>query len=389
MLEVESAVVRRSVSRTDKAVPPRPKWLPKRQHDSRYDLDQAIDVADVPLERKQSWQQDTTAFLVSLSLHVMVLLVIWQVFRFVMEPVPTTYVISTEFDSKDGTETELLTLVDSPVPQSQPVANLAGAVAITETMAGDTQFGGHQPIVGGGGGVGFFGAEASGDSVVFVVDKSGSMSHGGRMEAAKLELANALQQLRPYQRFYVIFYSNEADRMLAPSSPEALLPASQQNLQDVIRWISEEVKAGGGTQPRDSLLAALEMEPDIIFFLTDGDVDGSTAATVHLHNGHGTIIHTLCLSEDYGETVMQRIAHENRGRYRFVETYGPSSEARSPQSIQEEKIADVKLRTALRHLDQGRTRTGQRWLVKLIKDHPGTPQAREAQQKLISLGLTP
>ncbi|MCA9074317.1 MAG: VWA domain-containing protein [Planctomycetaceae bacterium] len=391
MMDVDTLVDRRSVRSKDESVPQRPKWMPKRvspvvvRARMRRELPFVVHLLNKPSFRHR--RQDTTAFVFSLLIHVMMILVGFQLLRYVTQPatIQSEFIINTEFDQGDGVETELLSLVDSPVPRIQPVANLAGAIEVANAMVGDAYRGGDRPIVGGGGGFGFFGAKAAGDSVVFVVDRSGSMADQGRMEAAKEELTLAIQQLQPYQQFYVIFYSNKMFRMLAPDPPENLLPASPENVQRVIDWIDNDLQVGGGTEPLTSLLAALKMKPNVIFFLTDGDVDSSTAATVHLNNAHGTIIHTICLSEEYGEAVMQRIALENNGRYRFVETASLTRGAFDTQTTQDENIAAAKLKTARRHLEQGHTRTGQRWLVKLIKDHPDTPQAREAEQMLASI----
>ncbi len=392
MLDVDTAIERHSVPHAETSIPPRPQWLPKRPRPATarpLDNRETPSVADLLTKQSsRSWRQDTTPFLVSLLLHLMVLLVIWQMFRFVMRPEPVGYVITTEFDTGDGAETDLLTMVDSPIPKVQPVDQKAAAVDVTRVHVGKGPTSGEQATVGGGGEVGFFGAKASANSVLFVVDKSGSMAGQGRIEAAKQELVNALQQLQPSQRFYVIFYSSHMHRMLDPAPPEQLLPATRRNVGRVLAWINRDVHAGGDTQPLDSLLTALKMQPEVIFFLTDGDVNPAAAATVHLSNAHGSVIHTLCLSEDYGEQVMRRIAKENKGRYRFVETDGFAPATSPTQKTRDEKIAAAKLKTAEHHLREGRPRTGQRWLERIIKDHPNTPTARQAQQRLESIRLT-
>ncbi len=382
---------------TNQSLPPRPKWLSERSAlpaSQSSDSPETSIVTDEPLQGRQGdWRQDATAFVVSLAVHLMLLLVVWQMFRFVMQPRSPGIVITSEIDTgEDGAESQVLTLIDSTVPMVQPVAvQHATAVDITPLHIGSGAPGGVEATIGGGGGIGFFGARAEANSVVFVVDKSGSMSNQMRLDTAKLELSNALQQLKPHQKFYVIFYDNDMLRMLAPAAPPRMQFATRSNVSRFLNWLSSHVEPGGGTVPRESLLTALELQPEVIFFLTDGDSAPQTAATVHLQNAQDTIIHTLCFSNDYGEQVMRRIAQENRGRYRFVDADTVAAVQRERERIQQEvldeQVASTMLQNARRHREQGRSSTSTRLLQKLIDQFPDTPQARQAEGLVQSLNV--
>ncbi len=394
-------------------VPPRPQWLPNPRpatplrptshpNTSTPPASRSltgpltlIDTEESSTERPRDWRQDATAFLVSLAVHLMIALVVWQMFRFVMRPSSTGFVITSEIDTGLNTaESDKLTMIDSPVPQVQTVAMPhATAVEIVPVHIGSGAPSGVQATIGGGGGggggIGFFGARAEAKSFVFVVDKSGSMANALRLETAKLELAGALRALEPDQEFYVIFYDDQMLRMLAPHAPPRLQRATRRNVSLFLDWVGSHVQPGGGTVPLESLLTALELQPEVIFFLTDGDIDPATAAMVHLRNTHDTVIHTLCFSNDYGEQVMRQIADENRGRYRFVDDQTAIAQQqereRLERTAQQEQAARAKLQNARRHLELGRTATGISLLRKLIDEFPDTAPAREAEPLLQTL----
>src|SRR6266436_244295 len=70
----------------------------------------------------------------------------------------------------------------------------------------------------------FFGVKATGRRFVFIVDSSNSM-RGGKFDAAKEELLYSIRRLSKEQAFYVIFFDQNAERMLLPPSKEPpLLP---------------------------------------------------------------------------------------------------------------------------------------------------------------------
>jgi hypothetical protein len=63
---------------------------------------------------------------------------------------------------------------------------------------------------------------------------------------------------------------------------------------------------------------ALEMKPDVIFFLSDGAFVRTARTVAKEANRHGTIIHTIAFEYDGGQVLLKGIAEDNHGRYRFV-----------------------------------------------------------------------
>jgi len=138
----------------------------------------------------------------------------------------------------------------------------------------------------------FFGLRPWTDRVVFVIDRSGSMSYpfgpgadhspkdaeSSRYEAAISQLVDFLEELGPLTKFDVVLFSNGAQRWR-----RELVPVTKENLRSVSSWAIAE-DTGGGTQLRAGieLSASLkrgrpldleELEADTVIVLCDGDTD--------------------------------------------------------------------------------------------------------------------
>ena len=161
----------------------------------------------------------------------------------------------------------------------------------------------------------FFGKEVQANSVAFVIDASKSMS-GMRFQRARMELLNALNKLEPNQRFFVVFYTNETYPMFFPDNTIELIPADQRNLGRVRNWIAQS-QVQGGTQPQLAIALTLKLKPDVVFFLSDGDIPFETQGIARFHN-RGSAVHTITFGSDVGAGIMRQIALRNGGEYRFI-----------------------------------------------------------------------
>lgn len=179
-------------------------------------------------------------------------------------------------------------------------------------MPGEGVLGSALSSDGTGAGSGFFGVRAAGRKFVYVVDASGSME-GRRFRRARYELTNSIRKLRSHQQFYVIFYNYDAHTM--PMSE--LVPASKDNLEKVREWI-RQFRPVGPTFPGNALHKALELEPDAIYFLSDGMFDADVIEATRRANASKIAIHTICFEDRIGEPVLQVLAAQNGGKYRFV-----------------------------------------------------------------------
>ena len=213
-------------------------------------------------------------------------------------------------------------------------ATLTSALAATDRKIGGT--GG----VGGGGGMGaeigeslsklganFFGSYAQGERFVFVLDSSRSML-GDRWIYACQELMDSVGRLEPHQRFYVICFDDKTTCMFnSPASKARYYENDESVRKRLKRWLASK-QLGPGTYPAKAMTMALEMRPDAIFFLSDGELRDNTLFRLREINGFSTErrqipVHTIHLMSAEGRATLQLIATENSGT--FTPVLGASS----------------------------------------------------------------
>ncbi len=172
--------------------------------------------------------------------------------------------------------------------------------------------------------VDFFGVKGKGNSFVFIVDCSGSMTEQAgettRFQRARSELHSALQQLTDHQKFYVIFYNTGTFPQPFPRRNPGMLPGSWAARSVIRPWI-QEVQAGGGTQPQESFRVAFPLKPDVIFFLTDGEIPAETREIAFKGNQNRAEIDTIgfCVKDTSG--ILKGIARDHHGQYQYVPPY--------------------------------------------------------------------
>jgi hypothetical protein len=183
-----------------------------------------------------------------------------------------------------------------------------------------------------GGGQGFMGLDTgtAGDGgdvyrIAFVCDSSGSM--GGEPQFLLFqELKNAVEPLEVTQQFNVVFFSGDDYRVAFPGE---LKPATGR-FKDQMRDFLDGIAMDGNTNPVPALRAAFEMrpQPQLIFFLTDGQFDGivsyedviNTIDQLREQSSAPPIINTIQFinRNERAEEVLQDIARRTGGEYVFV-----------------------------------------------------------------------
>ncbi|MGE0193665.1 MAG: VWA domain-containing protein [Planctomycetota bacterium] len=221
----------------------------------------------------------------------------------------------------------------------------------------------------------FYDIPTESQAIVFVLDRSGSMTEpagekarekddkpkgpvtggggaggkgdadeavGGetRMEVAKNKLAQCVAHLAKDVRFALVFYSS--DVVVWKEAP-AMEPASAQNKEDATRWFME-LKPQGATLMFDALLKALEYadsDPkakgrkknasggaNTIFLLSDGaptDASGQPSEEVtregmarflEANQIYRCVVHTIGIGPKHNRTLMQQLAAATGGEYR-------------------------------------------------------------------------
>jgi hypothetical protein len=179
----------------------------------------------------------------------------------------------------------------------------------------------------------FCGVDGGGSHFVYLVDSSGSMGDG--FQSARNELLNSIDQLKPDQRFYVVFFDEEPDymRLMDPNvNDTASVMATPQNKQRLRKW-AMTVEMNKGKAPYQILPFALSLRPDVIFLLSDGEFPSAIEEILREQNrqenlfgesGPISIVHTIRYHGREGqegqnaEATMVKIAKENGGQYRHV-----------------------------------------------------------------------
>ncbi len=209
--------------------------------------------------------------------------------------------------------------VEAVAPQA---LDLLGSGAVP-TLGGSGDGTGGEPGLGGGGaGTSFFGVSSKGTRFAYIVDRSGSMGQSRKLRVAMRELARSIGSLPDYAYFYVVLFSAD---LSVPPMQRGWTRARKTTTRHLIRWLNQ-VDPGGGTVPGPAFyqVFALDLRPDVIFFLTDGEISGFTAADVAglTSRGKRVIINTIAFGDPASQELLRQIAGQSGGVYRFVPTEG-------------------------------------------------------------------
>lgn len=181
---------------------------------------------------------------------------------------------------------------------------------------------------------GFFGIEATGNRIVYIIDMSPSMEAGQyqtRFERAVAEVLKSIDQLRDDQEFFVFLFCFEVRPMTFAGKGRFCLP-TKSNKTALSKWLNK-VRLGPGTDPREALVAALKMKPSCCFLLSDGEFNGrrygtgkygggrgapTAVALAKKYNRSGCPIHTIGLEDEGSQLDMTQIAEDSNGIYKFI-----------------------------------------------------------------------
>ena len=162
----------------------------------------------------------------------------------------------------------------------------------------------------------FFGlgrTERGARSVVYVVDRSGSMLD--TFVHVREELKRSISELRRSQKFHVIFF-NAGDPLEAP--PQRLVSAIAAQKAAFFEFL-QSVYPEGSTHPERAMRRALALEPDILYFLTDGEFDPGLLPKLQEWNRERRVrIYTIAYFDESGARLLESIAREHGGAFKYV-----------------------------------------------------------------------
>ena len=216
---------------------------------------------------------------------------------------------------------------------------------------------------GGGGGASFFNQKVKAERICFVIDYSASM-RGKRFELLKVELARSVAALPDSIEYQLVFFAGPAWvagcdlqmngrgaavveydggkyewigksatdwRTENEKLPTPLwLKATNKNLKESLKII-EETKLVYGTAWQAPLEMALAMEPqpDIIFFMTDGSCGGKSAQIAEeiakKAKKKDIVINAIAMMSPSARDAMGSLAEITGGQFSMVDESGKSN----------------------------------------------------------------
>ncbi len=168
----------------------------------------------------------------------------------------------------------------------------------------------------------YYGIPLCAKRVVFVLDTSGSM-RGQPLEAAKMALLKTVESLPEAVNFDIVMFDKTAT-VWQPRLVPATLPLKQMAAQTVIARGMQV-----GTASHAALNAAFNLDPEVIYFLSDGEpTDGQPVQIVEAMSERNRTrritIHTIGVVTQRGGGAgltffMKPLAEHNWGLFRLVE----------------------------------------------------------------------
>ena len=171
----------------------------------------------------------------------------------------------------------------------------------------------------------FMNIVGTGKNFVYVIDTSSSMGHGSRLALAKSQLLGSIRRLKPAQNFQVLFYNEIIDPMrFRGRADQDMFPATAVHLHLAKAEIDRRTPSSG-THHYTPIIHALRLEPDVVYFLTDGDKPRLSAAelrNVRRANRSGAQIHVVEFAtgpqESRDLTWLQLLAQQSGGKYNRI-----------------------------------------------------------------------
>lgn len=327
---------------------------------------------------RDRYLQRISGFLLSLVLHLVALVVLALIIQRVVPSEPLQITLASADQQSPWSSTEELASISSVQFANADVADAtmmdeAVAVEIVDIVEDDldmrlpgtpiTESVSESPSAPDGSGqingdskskntkIQFFGAEAYGNSFVFVLDISASMAarHGLRLRRATMELIGSINQLNDEQFFSVVLYSTRATPMFLAGNVPEMRQATARNKQAAVNWLRYHAHPNGGTLPAHALHIAGNLKPDAVFFLSDGEflygqvpqfgnelnaffqsfgtaraaipnvpvIASDPQAVLSAYDPKITV-HTIAFESTTSRALMELIAREKGGQHRFI-----------------------------------------------------------------------
>jgi hypothetical protein len=223
----------------------------------------------------------------------------------------------------DGPPTDPSSALPSPLDVIGPGALDQGGVGSAVGAAAGPPS--NARALGGKARTGVFGIEGEGYKFVYVFDRSASMGGAERdlLGAAKSQLSASLESLEKTHQFQIIFYNDRLTKFNPSGDRYRLVWATDQNKALAARFLGS-VTAAGATEHEQALTAAIKLQPDVIFFLTDADEPkmGPGQLEKIRRRAVGITIHAIEFgigSQQDPNNFLVKLARQNGGRHGYID----------------------------------------------------------------------
>jgi hypothetical protein len=190
--------------------------------------------------------------------------------------------------------------------------------------------------IGPGSQTGVFGLRDEGSRIVYVFDRSESMNSvftldigDGRnvsatfLEAAKEELSKSISELSSGSQFQMIFYNSFPLPFPGKYNKDGLCEADAETKETAQQFVYQLI-AERNTNHLDALAMALELKPDVIFLMTDGEAkDDPTTGDIRkiqrIARRAGTRINVIhFVFEDRSNSTLESLAKRTGGQFKMI-----------------------------------------------------------------------
>jgi hypothetical protein len=184
----------------------------------------------------------------------------------------------------------------------------------------------------------FMGTKAKATSAIFVVDVSGSMITGTKSvktyEVLEREIIKVVKSFAETMQFGLVVFSKDA-KTYQPK----LVRATSVEKERALNWLKklspeqwrdpkadeEERQFHHGTRADRGLEEAFAMQPDVIFFVSDGEPTGARPPQIlaqvqaaQKNVPKPVVINVVAYCADSGQKFMKDLAQQNQGAFREV-----------------------------------------------------------------------
>jgi hypothetical protein len=209
--------------------------------------------------------------------------------------------------------------LDHLPPVSAPIESLSALPAGWETATPTT------PPAGLASGVvpavSLFGQAGNAYRVVYVVDVSASLMI--YLDDVVRELRRSIRDLLPTQRFHIVLARPEDSLNrtgLEELAAGRLVPANGQHKAEAMTFLDGITVEAGEAMVNKAMRRALEVGPELIYFLTDGDFQDDLEQELERLKAPGVVKITVIGFEPAPEPAkrLERVARRHGGNYRVV-----------------------------------------------------------------------